>query len=627
MIDMLYSNLIINDTYQVVEEIGSGGMGVVYLCYHLRLQKYVVLKKLKNSYDDISALRNEVDILKSLHHQNLPQVYDFIRYEGDIYTVIDYINGYDLNYYINNGYSFSESQLIKWLRQLCEVLVYIHSRTPAVLHTDIKPGNIIITAEGDICLIDFGISLRAAGKIKGMSKNYSSPEQYALFEYYSYGQGYYCELDGRTDIYSLAATFYHLMTGVKPDVTCAMPPIRDYSLPYSDGFLAVIDRAMQYDINKRFASAEDMLKAIDNIKKQDSRYKKYVLVQLVSWIVAVALVVSGVLLTVNGFNSGVKTRFEQEYSEFVSESNHGETSQAEAAGRKLLNNSDYSSLIDSTQKAEILHKIGDCYYEDSDFTNAAQYYEQALSISQSELYYRDHALALIRDGRFSEAQEAVDRLNSAFPGSSAAAVLNAQLCYENGDYNGAVGIVDLNAGSLSEDPENLYSAYIIKGDACVALGVSAVEAYESALGVKETANALRRLASAHMTLAVKNGSKSDYSAAELCYNKLREKYGLHLNDTLNYSQAVLALGEISKYEDCKKLLLESAEIKPDCRAYILLAQLSDLTSDPNALTYCEKACELYGGLSEDEKYLISHESLASIKKLYQKYSGREWVGG
>lgn len=130
---MLYSNLIINDTYQVVEEIGSGGMGVVYLCYHLRLQKYVVLKKLKNSYDDISALRNEVDILKSLHHQNLPQVYDFIRYEGDIYTVIDYINGYDLNYYINNGYYFSESQLIKWLRQLCEVLVYIHSRTPAVL--------------------------------------------------------------------------------------------------------------------------------------------------------------------------------------------------------------------------------------------------------------------------------------------------------------------------------------------------------------------------------------------------------------------------------------------------------------------------------------------------------------
>ena len=139
------------------------------------------------------------------------------------------------------------------------------------------------------------------------------------------------------------------MTGVKPDVTCAMPSISDYSLPFSDGFLAVIDRAMQYDINKRFASAEDMLKAIDNIKKQDSRYKKYVLVQLVSWIVAVALVVSGVLLTVNGFNSGVKTRFEQEYSEFVSESNHGETSQAEAAGRKLLNNSDYSSLIRSSE--------------------------------------------------------------------------------------------------------------------------------------------------------------------------------------------------------------------------------------------------------------------------------------
>ena len=624
---MLYSNLIINDTYQVVEEIGSGGMGVVYLSYHLRLQKYVVLKKLKNSYDDISALRNEVDILKSLHHQNLPQVYDFIRYEGDIYTVIDYINGYDLNYYINNGYSFSESQLIKWLRQLCEVLVYIHSRTPAVLHTDIKPGNIIITAEGDICLIDFGISLRAAGKIKGMSKNYSSPEQYALFEYYSYGQGYYCELDGRTDIYSLAATFYHLMTGVKPDVTCAMPPIRDYSLPYSDGFLAVIDRAMQYDINSRFSTAGEMLKAIDNIKKQDSRYKRYVLVQLASWIVAVSLIVSGVLLTVNGYDSGVKSRYEQEYSAFINESNRGDPSNAEAMGRRLLNDPEYSSLISASQKAEILHKIGDCYSEDSDFANAAHCYGQALSSDQTELYYRDYALALMRDGSLSQAQEAAGQFVALYPNSAAAAVLNAQLCYENGDYSGAVNTVDQNAAALSGDAENLYSAYIIKGDACVALGVSAVEAYESALGVKETANVLRRLASAHMTLAVKNGSKSDYSAAELCYNKLREKYGLHLNDTLNYSQAVLTLGEISKYEDCKKLLLESAEIKPDCRAYILLAQLSDLTSDPNALTYCEKACELYGGLSEDEKYLISHESLVSVKELYRKYSGREWAGG
>ena len=147
---MLFENMIVDDVYQVIEEIGSGGMGVVYLAYHLRLEKYVVLKQIKNPSVSTAMLRNEVDILKSLHHPYLPQVYDFIEFEGDIYTVIDYIDGYDLNCYIDNGWQFTESQLIKWLRQLCEVLSYLHTHYPPVLHTDIKPGNIIITTGGKL---------------------------------------------------------------------------------------------------------------------------------------------------------------------------------------------------------------------------------------------------------------------------------------------------------------------------------------------------------------------------------------------------------------------------------------------------------------------------------------------
>ena len=142
---MIFNNTVIDNTYQVINEIGSGGMGVVYLAYHLRLEKYIVLKKIKNPHTNSSILRNEVDILKRLHHPYLPQVYDFIEYDGDLYTVIDYIDGYDLNYYIKNKYVFPESQLIKWLVQLAEVLCYLHSQSPRILHTDIKPANIIIT--------------------------------------------------------------------------------------------------------------------------------------------------------------------------------------------------------------------------------------------------------------------------------------------------------------------------------------------------------------------------------------------------------------------------------------------------------------------------------------------------
>ena len=76
---MLFGGDIVNDTYSIVEEIGSGGMGVVYLAYHLRLEKYVVMKKIKNRNLDSSFLRNEVDILKKLHHPYLPQVYDIIE--------------------------------------------------------------------------------------------------------------------------------------------------------------------------------------------------------------------------------------------------------------------------------------------------------------------------------------------------------------------------------------------------------------------------------------------------------------------------------------------------------------------------------------------------------------------
>ena len=141
---MLFGGDIVNDTYSIVEEIGSGGMGVVYLAYHLRLEKYVVMKKIKNRNLDSSFLRNEVDILKKLHHPYLPQVYDIIEYECDFYTVIDYIDGKDLEHFINDGYVFTESQLIKWLRQLCEVLDYLHCNNPPIIHTDIKPANIIV---------------------------------------------------------------------------------------------------------------------------------------------------------------------------------------------------------------------------------------------------------------------------------------------------------------------------------------------------------------------------------------------------------------------------------------------------------------------------------------------------
>ena len=624
---MLFENMIVDDVYQVIEEIGSGGMGVVYLAYHLRLEKYVVLKQIKNPSVSTAMLRNEVDILKSLHHPYLPQVYDFIEFEGDIYTVIDYIDGYDLNCYIDNGWQFTESQLIKWLRQLCEVLSYLHTHYPPVLHTDIKPGNIIITTGGDICLIDFGISVYNTDVIKGLSENYSSPEQYGNFYYLQYGEGTYLQLDERTDIYSLGATFYHIMTGVRPDVRDTRQlPLSAYSLSYSDALIAIVDCAMQRDINRRFRDAKTMLRAIDDIRKQDVRYKKYLLIQAASSVIAALLVISGVLMISSGYNQQLRTDFEREYNFFLTEANSGDSGSAAQTGMHILNQKGYDSLLDNSQKADLLSKIADCFYSDEDYFNAAHYSEMALSYDKSEQNYRDCIFALMKGGRTDEAQTYVSELGTNYPGSAVLTVTEAQLCYVRGDYEGAVNKVDNCLSQFEGDSEYYYAAQLIAGDSYCALRSYgyAVDAYEGARSVKETEVVLRKLGNAHIQAAVKNGSAADKRAALSCFDRISEAYSPNTDDVLNLTQMVLSLGETARYEECKRLLSEYAERRDDCRLYMLLAELADATEDAAAEKYCEKAHALYETLGDDEASGVSSESLESVRRLYKKYCGAGW---
>lgn len=626
-VKMLFNNMIIDDTYQIVEEIGRGGMGVIYLAYHLRLQKYIVLKKIKNPYADISMLRNEVDILKSLHHPYLPQVYDFIEFEGGLYTVIDYIDGYDFNYYINNGYIFQEGQLIKWLRQLCEVLDYLHSQTPRILHTDIKPGNIIITANGDICLIDFGISLYNTDVIKGLSENYSSPEQYGNYQYLQYGIGEYCQLDERTDIYSLGATFYHIMTGFKPGViNMDMPDISQYNMGYSDVFVDIIRRSMEFDINRRYKSAGDMLKAIDSMKKHDSRYKKYLIVQFCSSFVAAIIIVIGVLMIINGYNQEVLKKYETEYSNFISLTKNGDASGAASAGESILSNSEYNGIIQDGVKAQILHKIGDGYFDDEDYYNAAYFYKNTLDCEKTELYYRDYVFSLICDGQIDRAEEVIAEIRTIYPDSSVIAIANAQLCYKNREYLDAIKIVDSNLTDLSKDVENMYSANIIKGDSYNALENfgEAASAYEQALNGKETPTVLRKLGNAYLKYADKSSDTITFKKAMECFKKINESHTANVDDVVNLAQACMLSADSAEYNVCKQILSEASERYEDCRIYIMLAILSDATDDINAESYCREAYRLYKNLSDDEKAMISSESLKEIKRLYKVYCGQDW---
>lgn len=132
---------------------------------------------------------------------------------------MDFIPGNSIKQYLDAGRIFPEKSVINWMKQMCSVLCYLHTREPQVIHGDIKPGNIMLTPQGDICLIDFNIS-SAAGKnapvwIEGYTKGYASPEQVDAFRFNQkeMDRSNWKSIDARSDIYSLGATVYHMVTG------------------------------------------------------------------------------------------------------------------------------------------------------------------------------------------------------------------------------------------------------------------------------------------------------------------------------------------------------------------------------------------------------------------------------
>ena len=174
---------IVAGLYEIEQEIGAGGGGVVYLGRHILINKTIVLKADKRRLStDVNSLRREVDILKDLSQTYIPQVYDFVQEDGMVYTVMDYIDGESLDKLLARGELPKQAELVKWACQLLEALAYLHNSPPyGILHGDIKPANIMRRPSGDICLIDYNIALALGeeGAVKvGFSRGYASPEHY-----------------------------------------------------------------------------------------------------------------------------------------------------------------------------------------------------------------------------------------------------------------------------------------------------------------------------------------------------------------------------------------------------------------------------------------------------------------
>lgn len=230
---MIEAGKILQDRYLVEKQIGQGGMGTVFVAVDQRFKSRVAVKH--TFFDDPNlnkAFEREARLLNSLKHSALPKVNDFFTEGGSRFIVMEYIAGADLSEKMEkSGQAYPLEDVLNWGDQLCDALEYLHSQETPIIHRDIKPQNLKLTPKGRIILLDFGLAkgnpadsshLTAAKSIFGYSRNYASLEQMQ-------GTG----TDPRSDLYSLAATLYHLAAGVPPAdaLTRAMNVLNDQPDP------------------------------------------------------------------------------------------------------------------------------------------------------------------------------------------------------------------------------------------------------------------------------------------------------------------------------------------------------------------------------------------------------------
>lgn len=269
---LLERDVLLHNRYRIQDNLGQGGMGSVYLALDENLGVQVAVKEnLFTTEEYARQFRLEAVILANIRHPNLPRVSDHFVIAGEgQYLIMDFIDGEDLRQRMERAGVLPEDEVIQIGAALCDALSYLHSRKPPILHRDIKPGNVKISPDGHIFLVDFGLAKVIQGNqatttgARAMTPGYSPPEQYGT-----------ARTDPRTDIYSLAATLYAALTGVIPEDGLAramdsveLTPIRKRNPQISKRLAAAIEKAMNVDPDDRFQDGDEFKLALLNSKSK-----------------------------------------------------------------------------------------------------------------------------------------------------------------------------------------------------------------------------------------------------------------------------------------------------------------------------------------------------------------------
>lgn len=543
---------ILQNRYQILQEIGAGGIGVIFLAQDLNLEKYVVVKKIKENFVENLETRSEVDILKNLHHTYLPQVYDFFQNGKEVYTVMDYIQGCDLQQYLQQGIRVPQQTIVRWLNQLLEVLSYLHGQKPPIYHCDIKPANIMITPDNDVCLIDFNISLGDDEKmLKGLSRWYSAPEQLAAAAHPETQAG----LDQRMDIFSLGASFYALMTGYYPDTEAQSIWTEESRRLYEEGLIGVIDKAMVLDRKKRFSTAEQMKKALANLDRWGAANRRFWRVRFGVYAAAAVIITSGGCVTAYGVHRLGTERWEKAFDNFEHLSGKMDEDTVISSGIALLNSRDAERFMTVEEKSSILWQIGDGYYLGEEYGAAAEYYREAWECSQANTNLcMDCAVALIRDERLEEAADFIDGVKSFGFGGNDFTLLEGEMLLEQGSFEEAFQAAQKVLGATRNE-ELQFHACVLAADACIGMNdrKAGIEWLQKAAGYESDRGVMRRIMNLAVELSRTQADGAQYTELAVLWGQ-KICAGWPLSDIDRINLAVVQI-EAGQEDDAKENLL------------------------------------------------------------------------
>lgn len=363
----------IHERYEIITQIGKGGMSSVYLAKDLNLDSYWAVKQVTNkSTTEFLAFKKEVELLASLNHPDIPRIVDRVEIGDDYFVVMDFVDGTSMSKIVNIYGPMEEKEVIKYGIQLCNVLEYLHTvRQNPIVYRDLKPDNIMLTSSGSTKLIDFGIACECErGKKSPVetlgTRGYAAPEQY---------RGASNILDERTDIYGLGATLFFLASGITPGTPPAgVPALRSVSTKASDSLEYVIAKCTADDPEKRYKNMPELRTDLENIGRLSNMYRKKLKRRMTAFITSVVLSIVFCVIGIVGY---------------------------------------YRVQADLSDKFTIAYQAASAYEKNGDYVNASVQYASAINArpENREVYFLLFQSLLPRDGTENAQQDTITAID------------------------------------------------------------------------------------------------------------------------------------------------------------------------------------------------------------------------